>query len=224
MAMDVTVGRWRVRLVAVRDAEIALNMRARVFRAGADDRDPFDAAARHLLIEGEGGLAACARVTVQDGSAILRGYTAQFYELSNFATRFPRALEVGRLCLAPDVRDPEVPRLLMSAVTRLVRATGRAVLYGCASFPASGAGLGRMARHVSPEPWMPRPRAGAAPLPPEPGPLPPLVRAYLALGAQVSDHAVRDADLDTLHVFTGLPVAAISPVRARRLAGLLDAV
>ncbi len=32
--------------------------------------------------------------------------------------------------------------------------------------------------------------------------LPPLLRFYLSLGGRVSDHAVVDRDLDTLHVFT----------------------
>ena len=32
--------------------------------------------------------------------------------------------------------------------------------------------------------------------------LPPLLKFYLSLGGRVSDHAVIDKDLDTLHVFT----------------------
>ena len=34
--------------------------------------------------------------------------------------------------------------------------------------------------------------------------LPPLLKFYLRLGGKVSDHAVIDRDLDTLHVFTYL--------------------
>ena len=34
--------------------------------------------------------------------------------------------------------------------------------------------------------------------------LPPLLKFYLSLGGKVSDHAVIDRDLDTLHVFTYL--------------------
>lgn len=60
-------------------------------------------------------------------------------------------------------------------------------------------------------------------LPDRPGPLPPLLRGWLALGAEVSDHAVIDRDLGTMHVFTALPVAAIPPGRAAMLTGLLDA-
>ena len=47
--------------------------------------------------------------------------------------------------------------------------------------------------------------------------LPPLMRGYLAMGGKVADHAVTDPALDTLHVFTGVEVAAIPPARARLL-------
>ena len=49
--------------------------------------------------------------------------------------------------------------------------------------------------------------------------MPPLLRSYLAMGGWVSDHAVVDRDLDTLHVFTGLEIGAIPPARARAAAG-----
>ncbi|MFZ8959943.1 MAG: ornithine-acyl-ACP acyltransferase, partial [Paracoccaceae bacterium] len=47
--------------------------------------------------------------------------------------------------------------------------------------------------------------------------LPPLLRSYLMLGGWVSDHAVIDRDLNTIHVFTGLEIAAVPPARARLL-------
>jgi putative hemolysin len=50
--------------------------------------------------------------------------------------------------------------------------------------------------------------------------MPPLLRSYLAMGGWVSDHAVLDKALNTLHVFTGLEVSTIPPARARRLRAL----
>ena len=47
--------------------------------------------------------------------------------------------------------------------------------------------------------------------------MPPLLRTYLLMGGWVSDHAVVDRDLNTLHVFTGLEIRAIPPARARLL-------
>jgi putative hemolysin len=73
---------------------------------------------------------------------------------------------------------------------------------------------------MAPEGWRPRRKAPeTVPLSDRPpGPptrLPAILRSWLALGAKVSDHAVIDRDLRTLHVFTGLPVAAIPPRRRR---------
>ena len=47
--------------------------------------------------------------------------------------------------------------------------------------------------------------------------MPPLLKTYLLMGGWVSDHAVVDRNLNTLHVFTGLEIRAIPPARARLL-------
>jgi putative hemolysin len=47
--------------------------------------------------------------------------------------------------------------------------------------------------------------------------MPPLLRSYLMMGGWVSDHAVIDAELDTLHVFTGVEIARVPEARARLL-------
>ena len=53
--------------------------------------------------------------------------------------------------------------------------------------------------------------------------MPPLLRSYLLMGGWVSDHAVRDRDLGTLHVFTGLEVGRVPVRRKRVLRGLAGA-
>ncbi|MEO1331759.1 MAG: ornithine-acyl-ACP acyltransferase, partial [Pseudomonadota bacterium] len=47
--------------------------------------------------------------------------------------------------------------------------------------------------------------------------MPPLLRGYLSLGGWVSDHAVIDPELNTLHVFTGVEVKRVPKSRARLL-------
>jgi putative hemolysin len=47
--------------------------------------------------------------------------------------------------------------------------------------------------------------------------MPPLLRTYLMMGGWVSDHAVVDKHMNTLHVFTGLEIGAIPPARKRLL-------
>ena len=222
--MDRTMGRWRIRL-ADAPPPAAMAMRARLFRGGAPDGDRFDAAARHLTIAGPGGLAAYARLWPQDAAGIVRGYSAAFYDLARMAAAFPRALEVGRV--AVDDPDPDLPRLMLSALARVVEAEGAALLYGCSSFPGTArpAALSRLAGHAAPA-WGAR-RAAPETMPLH-GPaaraaLPPLLRLYLSLGATVSDHAVIDRDLGTVHVLAALPVAAIPATRARLLMGPLAA-
>jgi putative hemolysin len=51
--------------------------------------------------------------------------------------------------------------------------------------------------------------------------MPPLLRTYLMMGGWVSDHAVIDHQMDTLHVFTGLEISAIPPARKRLLRALV---
>ena len=53
--------------------------------------------------------------------------------------------------------------------------------------------------------------------------MPPLLRTYLLMGGWVSDHAVRDRDLGTLHVFTGLEVGRVPAHRRRALIGMAGA-
>ena len=44
--------------------------------------------------------------------------------------------------------------------------------------------------------------------------LPPLLRTYLGMGGWVSNHAVADRELDTLHVFTCVEVDRVPAARA----------
>ena len=50
--------------------------------------------------------------------------------------------------------------------------------------------------------------------------MPPLLRTYLMMGGWVSDHAVIDRQMGTLHVFTGVEIRAIPAARQRLLRAL----
>jgi hypothetical protein len=52
--------------------------------------------------------------------------------------------------------------------------------------------------------------------------MPPLLRSYIGMGGWVSDHAVVDRTMNTLHVFTAVQTAAIPPARQRLLRALRD--
>lgn len=222
------------------DIAVAQRLRARVFRPGAADdadADRFDDRCRHVLVEhiGTGALACCFRLLpLASGADIAQSYGAQFYDLSRLAHYHAPMLEVGRFCCHPKHRDPDILRAAWAVITANVDVDGVEMLFGCSSFPGTDPGAYLQpfallqAGHLAPERWRPRVKAAQvfrfAAVMPEPADprrgrtqMPGLLRSYLAMGGWVSDHAVIDPELKTLHVFTGLEIRAIPPARARLL-------
>ena len=237
-------GRYRAR-IAETDADVtrAQMLRTHSFRgAGAAlDVDAFDAICAHVLVEEvrTATLVACFRLLpLTDGCEISRSYSAQFYDLAALSAYPGRMVEMGRFCIHPDWRDADILRVAWGAMTAYVDREGVEMLFGCSSFHGTDAD-GHMdafallcERHLAPKRWLPRvkapnvfrfaqklrrkkPDARRAMLG-----MPPLLRTYLMMGGWVSDHAVVDRDMNTLHVFTGLEIAAIPAARARLLRGV----
>jgi putative hemolysin len=207
-------------------------------RAGALDTDAFDSACRHVLVEEQrtGTLVACFRLLPLTGGAeIERSYSAQYYNLDALRRFKGPMVEMGRFCSHPDWKDPDILRVAWGALTQYVDENGVEMLFGCSSFQGTetqdylDAFAMLKAGHLAPRRWWPRVKAPdvfrfariLGRLTPDPRramqAMPPLLRTYLAMGGWVSDHAVVDRDLDTLHVFTGLEIRAIPPARARLL-------
>jgi putative hemolysin len=240
-------GRYGVRLAAgAADVRRCQELRHLAFiegrglgpRPGGLDRDEFDALCRHVMVEeaASGALVCCFRILpLGGGSEIGLSYAARHYDLGRLA-RFPgRMLEMGRFCLHPAWRDPGIVRAAWGALARHVEATGAGLVFGCSSFHGvdAGAYLDAFAllreRHLAPRRWLPRPKAPRVfafarqlgSRRPDPAKalraMPPLLRSYLMMGGWVSDHAVIDAELDTLHVFTGVEIARVPEARARLL-------
>lgn len=237
--INLSKGRYRSRIAETPgDVAAAQRLRHRAF-CGQEgvDTDPFDAACVHILIEkqNDGRLVCCFRLLpLGDGSQIGRSYAAQFYDLSALAEFQGRMVEMGRFCVEPDLRDPDILRVAWGAMTTYVDATGVELLFGCTSFAGTDAKAYYdtfamlKARHLGPKRWLPRVKAPnvfryAARLRRAPDQsrglrkMPPLLRTYLAMGGWVSDHAVVDSQMNTLHVFTGVEIAAIPPARKRLL-------
>ncbi|KZY51085.1 GNAT family N-acetyltransferase [Sulfitobacter sp. KE29] len=220
------------------DITRAQALRTQCFQTGTVDRDAFDAAARHFLIEDRdsGTLVCCFRLTRFHGAELAQSYAAQFYELSRLERMKGAMLELGRFCIHPEWQDPDIQRLAWGQLAREVDDSGAALLFGCSSFTGTDPTRYRDAfallkqQHLAPAEW--RPRVRAAEVHPyardrhSPDPrrarqqIPPLLRSYLAMGGWVSDHAVIDRQMGTLHVFTALEIAAIPPNRARLLRAL----
>lgn len=200
------------------------------------DADEFDGLCGHVLLEerDSGRLVGCYRLLpIAAGASLRHSYAGQAYDLSALDAFDGAKLELGRFCLDPDCHDPDILRLAWAAMTRIVDAGGVKLLFGCSSFDGADpnrhqVALALLRNHLSPAQWAPRPQAAeihryseatASPTLQREAimGLPALLRTYLAMGGWVSDHAVIDRNLDTLHVFTAVEIDRIPPARARAL-------
>lgn len=202
------------------------------------DADEFDPACKHVMIEdvASGQLVACFRMLpLESGCEIGRSYSAKYYELSNLAEFPGRMVEMGRFCIHPAWRDPDILRVAWAAMTRFVETERVELLFGCSSFYGNDAETYADAfallkeKHLAPKRWLPRVKAPKVfrfaralrlrkpDLKLALKRMPPLLRTYLTMGGWVSDHAVIDTELNTLHVFTGVEINNVPPARARIL-------
>ncbi|NIZ14399.1 GNAT family N-acetyltransferase [Phaeobacter sp. HF9A] len=231
-------GRYRARLAhSPADLAAAQALRTLCFRTPQIDSDAFDANCAHVLVEDKrnDALVCCFRMLVlQGGAEVARSYSAQYYDLSALEGFEGRMIEMGRFCIHPAWTDPDILRLAWGAMTTYVDQNDVQMLFGCASFAGTETKdyLDAFAmlkhRHLAPKRWLPRVKAQnvfrfAARLRRKPDAkkamlrMPPLLRSYLMMGGWVSDHAVVDTHMNTLHVFTGLEIGAIPPARKRLL-------
>lgn len=215
--------------------------RAKCFGLAAPvDQDDFDARCLHILIEHceTGDLVGGFRLLTLEAGQINDSYAAQYYDLSALACFEGRAVEMGRFCIDATFRNSDVLRLAWAAVTQYVDRSGIKLLFGCSSFagtePADYLDVFAFlkAHHLAPAEWSPgvqapeafrfaarlrrKSDAGKAL-----AQMPPLLRSYLMMGGWVSDHAVIDRQMNTLHVFTAIEVSAIPPARKARLRALI---
>ncbi|EEE37706.1 hypothetical protein RKLH11_1542 [Rhodobacteraceae bacterium KLH11] len=239
MAVLLSKGRYRARLAqSARDVAAAQKLRTMAFGTGQLDCDQHDTRCAHVLIEDmceAGQLVCCFRMlTMRGGSEIGLSYSARFYDLSALNAFQGPMVEMGRFCIHPERSDPDILRIAWGAMTAYVDQNGIEMLFGCSSFAGTETAeyLDAFAmlkhRHLAPKRWLPRVKAPdvfrfAARLRRRPDVkramlrMPPLLRTYLMMGGWVSDHAVVDRHMNTLHVFTGLEIGAIPAERKRLL-------
>ncbi len=201
----------------------------------AREEDDQDALSAHVMVEREGAVLAYFRVMIFGwGAGLAQGYAARFYDVTPLAGYARPIAEMGRFCVAPEGVHPDVLRLAWGAMTRIVDEGKAGLLVGCSSFRGADwtrhrAGLALLAAEfLGPREHRPdRKAAEVVDYPALVGPvedrraslsgLPPLLRTYLGMGGWVSDHAVVDRDLDTLHVFTCVEVDRVPAARASSL-------
>ncbi|WP_147105686.1 GNAT family N-acetyltransferase [Tateyamaria sp. syn59] len=223
-----------------RDVAAAQALRARCFGLPTD-ADDFDDRCTHILIYRvvDDALVCCFRMMPLTGATITHSYSAQYYELSALEAYDGKMVEMGRFCIDPKAADPDILRVAWGAMTSYVDEAGVELLFGCSSFAGTetaeylDAFAMLKARHLAPKRWLPRVKAPkvfkyAARLRRKPDAkkamlrMPPLLRTYLMMGGWVSDHAVVDDQMNTLHVFTGVEIGSIPPARKRLLRAVVQ--
>lgn len=238
--MHFVKGRYTARLAISRDdVRRVQSLRYSAFIGGAGiDEDQHDDACTHVMVEEiKTGELVCSfrMLPLKGGTDIHRSYSAQFYELSALQTFEGKMVEMGRFCVLPGRNDPDILRVAWGAMTCYVDENSVEMLFGCSSFAGTDAEgyLDAFAilkeRHLAPRRWLPRVKAPSvfkfaqklrfrkpdARLAMQA--MPPLLKTYLMMGGWVSDHAVVDRQMNTLHVFTGVEINAIPAARQRLL-------
>lgn len=204
-------------------------------RTSGQEEDAQDQLSAHVMVEGEAGILAYFRVMLFGwGAGLEQGYAARFYDVAPLSGYAKPVAEMGRFCVAPGGVHPDVLRLAWGAMTRLVDEGQAGLIVGCSSFRGADwtlhrAGLALLAEgFIGPAEHLPGRKADeVVDYRALVGPvvdrraslagLPPLLRTYLGMGGWVSDHAVADRELDTLHVFTCVEVDKIPAARAASL-------
>lgn len=234
-------GRFRARITTdPADVRAAQALRARSFELNtAFDTDAFDTRCAHILIQDtqSGALVATFRMLDLTGEDVSASYAAQYYDLSGLQGFDGRMVEMGRFCIDSQAKDPDILRLAWAAMTNYVDQHDVKLLFGCSSFagtkpaPYLDAFAVLKAQHLAPKRWLPQVKApevfrfaacsgGKPDLKKAMAHMPPLLRTYLMMGGWVSDHAVVDHQMNTLHVFTGVEIGAIPATRKRLLRAL----
>ncbi|MFN2382253.1 MAG: GNAT family N-acetyltransferase, partial [Guyparkeria sp.] len=152
----------------------------------------------HLMVrDGNGAVVACTRV-LTDTQACLTGgfYSEQEFDLARIHQLPGRVMEIGRTCVDPDWRRGGTIAALWAGLARFMADNRFGYLIGCASIPMDDGGVAARSitdklldRHLAPVARRVRPRRPLPVAGNEAGTsstrLPPLLKAYMRLGATV---------------------------------------
>lgn len=205
-------------------------MGARLPQAEAGlESDRFDHYCQHLLVWDEsadlvvGGYRILTDIQAQRAGGF---YSETEFDLSRLLATPGRRIEVGRTCVHPDYRNGAVIGLLWSGLARFMLMHRYDHLMGCASIPLT-AGIEQIgaiwhtlaAEHLCTPEMRVFPKTPFASLPPPvPGAepvLPPLVNAYLRLGAQVCGAPAWDQSFHVADLFLLLNLERLTARYAR---------
>jgi len=194
------------------------------------DADRFDAHCQHLLVResASGRVVGCTRLLTDQGAAAAGGfYSAGEFDITPILGLDGSRLEVGRTCISPEYRQGAAIAVLWSGLAGFIHLNHIDFLFGCASIELddggfrAGAIMQRLRQHaMAPaglhvQPSLPLPDTD---LPVEANltaPMPPLLKAYVRLGARACGEPCWDPDFKVADVLMLLDVDDLNPAYSR---------
>lgn len=180
------------------------------------DADELDSFCQHLMVRDLrcGEVVACTRILLDAKARSAGGFYSQTeFDLGPILQLGGRFMEIGRTCVHPEYRSGSAISQLWMGLAQVMAAHEVDYLIGCASIPMApdqGAHVQAIMqrlreKHLVPEelrvqPLRPLPTLEDVPLP-EKLAMPPLLKAYLRLGAYIGGEPCWDPDFGVADVF-----------------------
>ena len=189
------------------------------------DADRFDPWCEHLMVtdEASGQLVATTRILHQRDLTNTGGfYSASEFDLANLTGLSGNIAELGRTCVHPDYRTGATISLLWSELAAYLIREQVDYLIGCASISMADGGhkAWRIAEHLrqtylTPEhqrvtPHRALPHITPGSLSDRPVQIPPLIKAYMRLGARICGEPCWDPDFRCADLLVLLEVQALA--------------
>lgn len=197
-------------------------------REAGVDEDMFDAYCDHLLVRDNdsGEVIGTYRILPPHRAKQIGGYySEQEFDFTRLAHLRPGMVEIGRSCVHPDYRGGAVITLLWSGLADYLRVRDYSYLIGCASVSMDDGGHTAASLYntlaqtrLAPVEWHVFPRNPLA-LDQLDGSrqvtTPPLIKAYLRVGAYVCGEPAWDADFNTADLMLLLSIKQMNQLYAR---------
>lgn len=182
------------------------------------ESDSFDAFCHHLLVRdlSTGQVVASTRILTDTQAQLAGGfYSAHEFDLALLDGVQGRVMEIGRTCVDAAYRNGATISTLWSGLAQFMENNRFAYLMGCASIPMRDGGIQAAAiMNELREKYLTEPAFRVQshhPLPTIPAEsqtgemkMPPLLKAYLRLGAKIGGEPFWDRDFNTADVFIWL--------------------
>lgn len=196
------------------------------------DCDQYDRFCRHLMVRDtlSGEVIACTRILTDDQAPHAGGfYSSGEFDLAMVDSLPGRVMEIGRTCVDAEYRGGAAIATLWQGIAAYITGHGFDYCFGCASIGLEDGGSSAHAilnqirgKYLAPEyqrvrPYIRLPAADHRPT--DKTRLPPLLKAYVSLGAKACGEPYWDRDFNCADVFMLLDVSELNPRYARHFLG-----